>query len=416
MTRGWAARAAIALVLCISLGAECSKPDWVKELEHAVDVAVPELEKALDDLAKDLPAAVDKLDQVTADRVRELDATLRDAVDGLNHVLAENQRRLDAALAARVRQLTKIATALAADVRGVARGLTTRISASVTLLLAETRAAAQRVIADLGAQVARVQTEGDRVVADVYSQGLDLTVRIVGVVLLAIGAIGAGLIFVTRVKRRTRAALVAQGVGAAVVLAAGAGLVLSSGLRGTLVRVEPVIVDHRDCAAALADATTYVGVHAQGVSPEAVAEASALMPRIASCLVMAGSSELFELAQARLAAVRRLLGIARPCIASSECAGGQTCDVASGACVRRCATNPDCLQGEVCHPAQHACAPPCAGSCPGGAVCTSGVCVPSTTGTGTLVIGGGRNWARLRGCADDDRCLRILDHTMRVQP
>ena len=33
-----AARAAIALVVCVSLGAECSKPDWVKELEHAVDV------------------------------------------------------------------------------------------------------------------------------------------------------------------------------------------------------------------------------------------------------------------------------------------------------------------------------------------------------------------------------------------
>lgn len=385
-----------------ALGGECTKPDWLSRLEHSVDVAVPRLEAALDQLAADLPAAVARLDAVAARRLIELDATLRDAVDGLNHVLASNRERLDAALAARVEQLASIATAVAADAHAVALGLSTRISATTSELLVSTRLAAQRLLADLDVQLARVTQEGDRVVADVYSASSDLIVRIAGLALLVLGLIGGSLVFVIRVDRRRGVTLGLQVGLTAIVIAAGALVLLSSRVRAQFVPIEPVVIDHPTCPAALAASVAYLGRYRTRVTPDAVAEASEVMPAVASCLVVGGSEELSTAATARLAEIRRLLGIEHACTGSATCEPGETCEAATGACVRRCTAHRDCTAGELCHPMSRTCSAPCTTACPRGGTCRNGTCQMSEQ-HGPRIIGGGRGWFQLAACDIDRR-------------
>lgn len=393
----------VGICALLSLAGECSKPDWLSRLEHSVDVAEPQLVAALDKLATDLPAAIDRLDKVSADRLRELDGTLRDAVDGLNYVLAQNGDRLDAALAARVQQLTQIASALAADVHGVALGLSTRITATVDVLLATTQQAAQHLLAELEVNLARVRGEGDRVVADAYSETHDVIIRVVGVSLLALAVIGAAIVFATQLRRRGAAALAVQAGLLSLVAAAGVTLLFSRSVRQRFVRVTPVVIDHTGCPRALADGSRFLAAIRNGVTPEAVGDASELLPRVSSCLIVGGSRELVDRATERLSAMRRALGIARPCLTNDECNAGTTCDIASGACVVRCDENRDCAAGLLCHTGQNRCGPPCTGVCPGGGRCTDGVCIDRIPPR----IGGGRDWIRLRACSRDPACISI---------
>lgn len=409
--RTWRSRLlAIALALS-ALGNVCSKPDWLAALEASVDRAVPKLEEALDKLAKDLPAAVAKLDAVAARRLRDLDATLRDAVDGLSYVLEHNRGRLDAALAARVEQVTRIAQALAADVSAIALGFSTRISATVSELLLSTQLAANRLLVDLGAQITRVEREGDRVVADVHSAADDAIVRIVGVVLVVLGLIGGALVLLLQIRRRRAVTFGIQLGLVVLVTLAGALLLLSSGIRRRFVPVAEVVVDHAICPQALARSAEYLGKYQANVTPEAVAEATEIMPAVAACLAMGGSQDLTERATARLAEIRRLLQIAPPCLSSAECPAGQTCNPATGVCRRTCSQSRDCDASEVCHPSLTACGKPCTAACPGGAECVGGVCRAAAGPSihGGPSIRGGRGWTRLATCAKDTTCLQILD-------
>ncbi len=395
---------AFALAL-LALGNVCSKPDWLAALEASVDRAVPKLEEALDKLAKDLPAAVAKLDAVAAKRLRELDAVLRDAVDGLNYVLEQNRGRLDAALAARVEQVTRIAQSLAADVSAVALGFSTRISATVSELLLSTQLAANRLLVDLGAQMTRIEREGDRVVADVHSEADDAIVRIVGVALVVLGLIGGALVLLLQIRRRRGVTLGIQLGAVVLVTAAGALLLLSSGVRRRFVPVAQVVVDHTICPQALARSAEYLGKFQARVTPEAVADATEIMPAVAACLAMGGSQDLIDRATARLAEIRRLLQIAPPCLSSAECLAGQTCNPTTGVCRRTCSQNRDCDASEVCHPSLTACGKPCTGACPGGGDCVGGDCRAAAGPS----IRGGRGWTRLATCAKDTTCLQILD-------
>jgi hypothetical protein len=399
---------AIALALA-ALGNVCSKPDWVAALEASVDRAVPQLEEALDKLAKDLPAAVARLDAVAAKRLRDLDATLRDAVDGLNHVLEHNRGRLDAALAARVEQVTRLAQSLAADTSAIARGFSTQNSTTVSELLLSTQLAANRLLVDLGAQVTRVEREGDRVVADVHSAADDAIVRIVGVVLVVIGLIGGALVLLLQIRRRRGVTLGIQLGLAVLVTVAGALLLLSEGVRRRFVPVAEVVVDHAICPQALARSAEYLGKYGANVTPEAVAEATEIMPAVAACLAMGGSQDLIERATARLAEIRRLLQIAPPCLSSAECPAGQTCNPTTGVCRRTCAQSRDCDASEVCHPSLAACGKPCVAACPKGAACVGGICRAAARPP----IAGGRGWTGLGTCAKDTTCLQILDTQVR---
>lgn len=399
---------AVALAL-LALGNVCEKPGWLAELERTVDRAVPLLEDALAKLAKDLPAAVAKLDENAGKRLKELDTTLRDAVDGLNYVLENNRGRLDAALAARVEQVTQIAQSLAADVAAIARGLSTRISTTVSQLLLSTQLAANRLLVDIGAQITRIEREGDRVVADVHSEADDVIVRIVGLGLIVIGLIGGGLVLLLQVRRRRLPVLGIQLGVVVVVTAAGALLTLSMGVRRRFVPVEQVVVDHTVCPQALARSAEYLGKYQARVTPEAVAEATEIMPAVASCLSMGGSADLTERATLRLAEIRRMLQIAPPCLSSAECIAGQTCNQATGACRRTCIQSRDCDAGEVCHPALRTCGKPCTGACPGGGECSGGSCRTAAE----VRIPGGRGWSRLAACAKDTACLQILDSPAR---
>lgn len=409
---------ALALALALaSIGNVCSKPDWLAALEQSVDRAVPKLEEALGKLAADLPAAVARLDEVTARRLRELDATLRDAVDGLDYVLERNRGRLDAALAARVEQVTRIAQSLAADVSAIARGLSTRISTTVSELLISTQLAANRLLVELGVQLTRIEREGDRVVASAHDDTDEAIVRIAGLGLVIIGMLGGGLVLILVIRRRRAAALGIQLGAILLVTGAGALLLLSSGVRRRLVPVEQVVIDHEICPRALARSAEYLGAYRAGVTPEAVVEATEVMPAVAACLSMGGSQELTERATTRLAELRRLLQIAPPCMGSAECPAGQTCNAATGVCRRACSEHRDCSAGEVCHAAAGAsagadagaCAMPCTGTCPGGGACVRGVCRAGAV----AAIGGGRGWSRLATCAKDTACLQILDSPAR---
>jgi hypothetical protein len=398
----------VALLAIATLGGECTKPDWVKRLEHSVDVAVPQIEAALDKLAADLPAAVAKLDAVAGRRLAELDSTLRDAVDGLAYVLAHQRDHLDAALAARVQQLAAMAQKLAYDVHAVALGLSTRITATTTELLAATRAAATSLLVRLDAQIARIESESGRVVANVYSEVDDMIVRIVGVILLVLGLIGGALVLILRIGRRRAIAFAIQLAAIGTVTLAGSLLLLSGTVRRWFVHVEPVVIDHTECPTALSTGVTYIGRYRAGVTPAAVAEASTIVPPIASCLVMAGSPDLFDRAGQRLAEIRRMLGIEHPCISSTACRAGTTCDVATGACIEACTRSSDCQAGAVCHESERACGPPCTTTCPGGATCSGGICKPGAYAATALEIRGGRGWNRVETCAGDPACLAIV--------
>jgi len=395
------------LAIGVLLGA-CTKPDWLKRLEHAVDIAVPQLEAALDTIAKDLPLAVAKLDAVAGRRLAELESTLRDAVDGLSYVLAHQRDHLDAALAARVQQLAAIAQTLAYDVHAVALGLSTRITASTTELLAATRAAATRLLVQLDAQIARVETESGRVVASVYSEVDDMIVRIVGIALLVLGLAGGAVVLILRINRRRAVAFAIQLAAIGTVTLAGSLLLLSGTVRRWFVHVEPVVIDHTECPTALTAGVTYIGRYRAGVTPAAVAEASTIVPPIASCLVMAGAPALVERATQRLAEIRRMLGIAHPCIDSSACSAGATCDVATGACIETCTRSTDCQAGVVCHESERSCGPPCTTTCPGGATCGGGICKPGAYAATARGIRGGRGWNRVETCAGDPACLAIV--------
>ena len=406
-----ASRVALAFAVLLSLGGQCTKPGWLSDLEHALDNAVPRLVAALDHIAAELPAAVARLDRVTSTRLTALDATLRDAVDGLDHVLASDRQRLDAALAARVEQLANIAGSLEADVHAIALGVSTRISASVDELLVATRASALRLLGSLDVQVGRVETAGTEVVGQLYSSGQDLAVRVIGVALVLVGLIGGALVFVSAARRRQPIAFGVQTASVLVVTAAGAVLILATPVRMRLLHVQDVVLDHRDCPQALADAAGYLARYHAGATPTAVADATTVLPAVASCLVMSGSSELFKRATARLAEIRTLLGIARACTSAAECPAGEDCDVASGGCVQRCGASRDCPAAMVCHASQHSCGPPCTGTCPGGAICKAGECSAAPASRGALDgpggLGGGR-WTRAATCHGDATCLMVL--------
>lgn len=399
-----AARGRVAFVVLVALAlGGCTKPDWLGELEGVVDRAVPRLEAALDQLAAELPAAVARLDEISRQRLLELDGTLRDAVEGLDHALARRGEQLDAALAARVGQLASIAASLAADVHGIALGVTSRTSTTVSQLLGSTRAAAAQLLGELGAQIGAAEQAGALVISEVRSEGRDLVVRIAGLALIVLGLAGGALAFVVQWRRRRAVAFWIQLALVVAATAAGSLLVLWSGLRARLAGAAPVVVDHRSCPDALAGAASYLGRHRGAPTPEAAVEATEVLPAVASCLVLGGSSELFERATQRLAELRAWLGIARACVAPADCPAGEQCEVGSGACVAACETHRDCPAGQVCHGSERACGPPCTGACPGTARCTASVC----TAGSAAEIPGRRGWTRAAACRGDPVCLSL---------
>jgi len=188
----------------------------------------------------------------------------------------------------------------------------------------------------------------------------------------------------------------------------------ADGLRAVGARVggvpqKPVVVDHALYPQALATSVAYLGKYTGRVTPEAVAEASEVIPAVAACLSMSGSQDLTDKAIVRLAELRRLLGIAPPCLTSAECPTGLTCNPRSGACRRACTQSRDCDAGDVCHKSVNACARPCTSLCPGGGACVAGICQVGAESQ----IGGGRGWGTLATCGRDTACLQVLDSPAR---
>ncbi|MEZ4360100.1 MAG: hypothetical protein R3B48_07965 [Kofleriaceae bacterium] len=399
----WRALCAAMLALALLAGG-CDKPGWLADLEHKLDVAVPQIISALDQLAEELPAAVDRLDAVAGQRLAELDAELRDAVDGLNLVLAQNQGRLDAALTARVEDLARYAAALSADVHAVSLGLTTRVTASVDSVLRDTRASAQRLLATLGGQLAHVEEQGDRAVAQVADEAQDTIVRLAGGAALALGLLGGALVVLLPIARRRPAAFALQMVLATAVAGVGAALVLSGSLRARLVPTQEVIVGHDACSAPLAEAANLLGLTAASA-----ADATALLPRLAACQALATSRAQLDAARARLLALRAKLGATARCAADEDCPAGSRCDLARGACQAGCRRDADCAAGTLCHPLGARCAPPC-GACPTGARCVASRCesvlrLPGID-RGPLILGGR---GELSACLRDPACrARVL--------
>jgi hypothetical protein len=402
---------AVLLTWALCLGA-CTKPAWLADLEHKLDVAVPQLTAALDHLTAELPAAVAKLDAVMGRRLAELNAELRDSVDGLNVVLGESAGHLDAALAARVEDLARYATSLAADVHAISLGLSTKVSASVDTLLRQTQLSARRLLATLGAQIERVEREGNRTVAAVHSEAQDTLARLIGAGVVVVAVVAGALILLLPMHRRRPLAFALQMTAVTAMAAAGAVLLASSAARARFAPTLPIIVDHTVCPTALASAADFIGGAA--TAPVSAANASELLPRLAACQAFAANREQYDAARAKIAAIRQLLGIPAACLADRECHPGQRCDLGRGVCDGGCDRDAQCVAGLVCHPANRSCAAPC-GTCPAGSACQDHRCVapppapaaPSGAAPvpGRPRIDGGRGEDLLLRCAGDPRCL-----------
>jgi hypothetical protein len=406
-------RAARALVLLVLLGlAACSKPDWVDALDKRLQKAVPELEAALDRLANDIPKLENKANQALQDNIALLNRLLRENVDGLNQILTENRERLDAALIARVEQLARFAQQLDANVNAIVAHTVDHVTVSVDELIAQTDLASRALLSSLDLQIARVRNENGQIVASVYSAGNDLAVRIVGAVLVILGIAIGGVFYLVYVRRQKPGQTwIAPTVSSVAVLAAGLLLLLSQGLRSKFFASD-LVIQRSNCPEALsaADAWVLANGHASPLSPDAVTAAPTIMSDLLTCEAVASARPQYEVAVDRVADIRRVLGISKPCADDGECSTGHWCDVVSSSCTDKCRHDNECPVAQLCHSDGGFCRAPCGPSsaCPGGFSCNaSGHCARTLhLLVGTLRIKGGAGWDLSAKCGRSTDCLR----------
>lgn len=409
------AHRAVAILVAAALGlglAACSKPDWVDQLDKRLQKAVPELEAALDRLANDIPKLENNANQALQDNIALLNRLLRENVDGLNQILTENRQRLDAALIARVEQLARFAAQLDANVNAIVARTVDHVTVSVDELIAQTDLASRALLSSLDLQIARVRDENGQTVASVYSAGNDLAVRVVGGVLVILGIAIGGVFYLIYVRRQSPGKTwIVPTVTAVVVLAAGLLLLLSQGLRSQFFASD-LVIQRSNCPEALraADAWVVANSHAAPLSPDAVTAAPTVMSDLLTCEAVASARPQYEVAVDRVADIRRVLGISKPCADDGECPANHWCDVVSSSCTDQCRHDNECPAAQLCHADGGFCRAPCgpASACPTGFTCgASGRCARNfRLIIGVLRIRGGTGWDVSAQCGRATDCLR----------
>jgi hypothetical protein len=396
---GPAARPVRALVAGLGMLAllcgSCSKPDWLSDFERHMDAAIPKIEHALDQLAADLPKLVDPLNQTLAEQTTQLDQMLREQIDGLNVALSDSRGQLDAALVARAQQIASFATLFAGLVRQIANREQRALTIGVNEMLAMTDASVTSLLASMGLGLMNVRQAGNARVGDLYSLGQDVTVRVVAGVLLVLGLLAGGISFLVKSSGAAKLIPVVAGL---LCVGAGAGGLLSPALRGHFIPTDSIIVGHDSCPESLTQANAYLVQFAR-VNPlpgAAVTEGATVIRQLLACLATTGARAQFDLGRERLAGIRRLLHIDKPCQSNGDCGPGQRCNAAGGAtaktCTDRCDGDQQCPQDLLCHDFLGKCLGPCgpgALQCPAPSVCQSGRCVEALVVAPPPPAGGG---------------------------
>jgi hypothetical protein len=380
LSRRRRAGALLAVVTVLGFGMSfigCDKPDWLSDFERHMDDAIPKIENALDQLAADLPKLVDPLDRVLADQTAHLDQMLREQIDGLNIALSDSRGQLDAALVARAQQLANFATLFAALVRQLVNRDQKQLTIGINEMLAMTDATVTSLLGSMGLGLKNVRQAGNARVGDLYSLSQDVTVRVVAGVLLLLGLLAGGIAFLIKTTGVAKVMPVAAGL-----LCIGAGLpgLLSADLRGRLVPGDTVVVDHDSCPESLTEASAYLVQYGsiQPLPGTAITDGAQVIRRLLACLATTGARAQFDLGRERLAGVRRLLNIDRPCRSNGDCGTGQRCNLTANTCTDRCDGDQQCQQGLLCHDFIGKCLAPCgpgALQCPAPSVCRSSRCV-----------------------------------------
>lgn len=287
-----------ALVVGRPSAAYAWQPGWVTDLENEVKKWQDELDAELQKIKDRAEAAKQKASADLKQRIDQARQMLEDVKAGLSQVIAQQKQEWQAVIARRLREVSLIASELAADLDGIISGGLHDIRFQTSRLATGVRDIASDFVREAGAKLATAELVDGALVSQAVTQGRSQGLLWGGVVAIALGILIAGVAVPGFGRRRLALAIIA-GLVAGGALGAGIYLVIAHKRQATT----PVALGLTTCSA-LGNAQMLINRHSAGGPAPSHADADPVIRQLQVCEALAADDSLADVVQRQITQLR----------------------------------------------------------------------------------------------------------------
>jgi hypothetical protein len=288
----------VALLFGQSSPAYAWQPGWVDDLEAELKKWQDELEASLKRIKDNAEAAKQKANADLKQRIDQARQMIEDIKAGLEKVIAQQKKEWTAVIVKRMREVTAIASELAADLDGIISGGLHDIRFQVNRLATGVRGITSDLITQAGAKLENAELVDGALISQAVTRGRSQGLLWGGVVAIALGILIGGVAVPGFGRRRLALAIVA-GVVAAGALGAGIYLVVNHTQQATT----PVALGVTSCPA-LGNAQILINRHTAGGPAPSHADMDPVIQKLQVCEALAADDSLADVVNRQITQLR----------------------------------------------------------------------------------------------------------------